>query len=412
MYRSSIAGVTIATLMMWSRFGYAESISLAAALDRAANRPTIVVAEADQAAARAIAQAARRPLYNPEVSIGAGPRFVAGDRSLTLQAGIAQTIELGGKRAARATAADARIAVADAALEDARVAARIEAWRAYELAVVAHAQRDAAIEVEQLAADVVKAVSSSKSAGGDTQLSVNLALADLGRARHARLDADNTYSAAVAALATVIGAGASESLEPDATGVEIPELGLPLKDAIARANRRPDLVAIRSEIAAAQADLHSAERAAVPDITLSLGYAFEPDPGQRTHALLVGAAIALPFRSHNELARSTARAEVHRATLVASSAEIEVERAVQLAYARDARARDAFTSFDREVIGRFHENLVLARESLRAGKIDFFAYSVARRELSASRVDYLNALAEAIEARAEFARAVGVEVGP
>ena len=87
-------------------------------------------------------------------------------------------------------------------------------------------------------------------------------------------------------------------------------------------------------------------------------------------------------------------------------------REARLALRNYVRARDAVLGFDREVNERLHEILALARESFESGKLDYFEFNVVRRELVASRTAYLDAIAEAIEARHALMRAAGQDGAP
>jgi cobalt-zinc-cadmium efflux system outer membrane protein len=388
----------------------AEPITLADALRRAEVHPDVAISQADRDAAIGSADQAQLPLYNPELNLSAGPRLASGSRLLGVQIGIAQTIELGGKRDARRSAADARAHVAAAGVLATRISARIDAWRAYELAIVARMRRDAAKDAEALATSVVAAT--KEAAWKGTQLQLNLAEAELGRAVHDRFDTENGYAAAIAELAKTIGAPAMELVEPSATTPALPQPPAPDDIALRAIASHPDLVRARAAIDAAGADVRVADAAAVPDVTLSLSYAYEPDVDRRTQAIFLGAALPLPLRNRNQGQRASARALEHRAELESGWLRTEVERETRAGADRYTRARAAVESFNREVSERLHENLQLAEDSFRAGKIDFFAFTTARRDLFANRLAYLAAFDEAIEAWAVLARSAALEVQP
>ncbi|MFT3700156.1 MAG: TolC family protein [Kofleriaceae bacterium] len=396
--------------LLGARFATAESITLDDALRRASARPSVAIATADRDAARGNALAADLPLYNPTLELAAGPRWSSGSVLGGASVGIGQTIELGGKRAARRDAADARVRSAASGLLGAQLAARIETWRAYELAVVARLRVESANEAEKTASEVVAATQQAQALGGETQLRLNLAIADLGKAKHDRLDAENEYAGAIADLASAI--GATDIPEPSDRSPRLPAALAESLAVNAAISNRPDLVQARAEVDATNADVHVADAGAVPDITLSLTYGYEPDPDVKTHTLAVGATIALPIRTRNQGQRAVTRALAHRADVEATWLRVEVERTARVAAQRYARALAAVEAFDREVSDKLHENLQLAADSYRAGKIDFYAFSIARRDLFANRLGYLDAAAEAIEAWAAVSRASALEVTP
>lgn len=407
-----VTGILPVVLLASSHVAAAERISLNEVLRRAASRPSVAMAASDRDAARGTAIGASLPTYNPIFEAAAGPRFATGSVNLGASIGLGQTIELGDKREARTDAAEARLRASEQALGAARAFAQIEAWRAYERAIVARLKLDAARESEATAAEVVGATQQAQALGGETQLRLNLAVADRGRAKRERIDAENAYAAALAELATSIGAPPREEVEPDAV---IPVLPAPRNEdeAVARAiAQRPELVSALAELVASRADERAADAAAIPDVTLSVTYTYEPDPDLQTQSVLFGASIPLPLRTRNQGQRAAARALAHRAQLEAERLRVEVERDTRLTVQRYARAVIAMQAFDKDVTERLHENLQLAADSFRAGKIDFYAFSLARRDLFANRLSYLDAVAEAVDAWAQLARAAALEVKP
>jgi cobalt-zinc-cadmium efflux system outer membrane protein len=410
----SVASVLLAAGLIYApRSSSAEPISLEEALRRAESRPTVAIAAADRDAARGNARQAALPLYNPTVDVSAGPRLSSGSLFTGVQLGLSQTIELGGKRSARSDAAEARLRAEDVAVGASARLARIEVWRAYELAMVARMRVEATKEAEATAAEIVSATQQALALGGETQLRINLAAADLGRTRHDLADAENAYATALADLASAMGARSSEHPEPAATAFVFPASLKSEDEASARGlDARPDLAQARAALLAAGADVRAADAAGVPDVTLGITYGYDPDVDVRTHSVLFGASIGLPLRNRNQGARAASRALEHRAQLETDWLVTEVERAARLAYGRYARASAALAAFSKDVSEKLHENLQLATDSFRAGKIDFYAFTLARRELLANRLAYLDALGEAIERWADLARATALEVTP
>jgi outer membrane protein, heavy metal efflux system len=388
----------------------ADNISLDEAVRRAARRPAVAMADADREAARSEATGARQPIYNPELGVSAGPKFSAGSTFPSVEVALAQTIELGGKRAARRDAADARVRVATEALDLAVLQAKLDAWRAFQLALTARARLETARDAEQLAAQVETAMRDSQTLGAGTQLQVNLTTAEVGRARHDRIDAENGYERALAELASVVGALPRERLEPRGELAAFPALVESEDQVVARALRaRPELAVARAEVDAARANARLAGGLARPDLTMGVSYGYEEDPDFQAHTVLVSATIALPVRTRNQGGRAAARARERRAEIDQSRLRTDVEREARLALQTYQRARDAVLGFDREVNERLHDNLELARQSFEAGKIDYFEFNVVRRELVNSRLAYLDAVAEAIEAWHALQRAIGEE---
>jgi|JI10StandDraft_1071094.scaffolds.fasta_scaffold16164_3 cobalt-zinc-cadmium efflux system outer membrane protein len=394
-----VSGITVS---------HADSITLDQAVRRAANRPAVAIAGTEVDAVRAEAAGARRPIYNPELGVAIGPRFGGGQTLLDAEVSLAQTIELGGKRDARRAVADARVAAAGSNLVQAQLDAEFEVWRAFQLTLLARARIDATREAEALATQLVTASSDRQALGAGTQLQINLATLEGGRARHDRLDAENAYDAALAELARVIGAAPDERLEPVGELATLPAAALDEDALVARAlANRPDLDVARAGLRVARAEVRLANAEATPNLTASVSYGYEQDLDTDFHAVMAGLSISLPVRNRNQGARSAARARVRGAELEQDRRTVDVEREVRVAIRAYARAREALLGFDREINERLHDNLELAHESFVAGKLDYFEFSVVRRDLVANRLAFLDAATEAVDAWSTVQRAVG-----
>jgi cobalt-zinc-cadmium efflux system outer membrane protein len=404
---------TVLAFAMTVGIGHAEPITLEQAVARAARRPTVEMAGADVDAARASAAGARRPIYNPELGVAVGPRFAGGTTGVEADISIVQTIELGGKRRARQAGATARLVVAAAGLTVASRDAVLEARRAFQLALVARARVDSAKEAEQLATQIATATRDRKELGSGTLLETNLANAEVGRARHDRIDAVNDYETALVELAAAVGTEAGERLEPEGVLADFAEVRWTEDQVVERAlARRPELTQARGERGVAAADVKLADALGRPDLTVGLSYGFEQDLEVDVHTALLSASISLPVRNRNQGERAAARARQRRADLDHRRQELQITREARLALTNYLRARDAVLGFDAQVTERLDENLVLARDSFESGKIDYFEFNVVRRELIASRAAYLDAVAEAVEAWHALMRAAGEEKTP
>jgi len=391
----------------------ATPITLEQAIQRAGGRPEVVMAGASTEAARHEATQASLPAYNPELTVGAGPRFVGGDRSIALQVGLGHTIQLGGKRSARRAVADARIEAAEAERIAATLVARAETWRAFQVALVLRERVIMAKEAEQVSIQVEEATRERQKVGFGTQLELNLTTAEVGRARHDRLDAERKYDSALAELASAIGAKASEVLEPTGTLALTPTLAGDVETLIARAVReRPEARVALAASKIARAEIRTADADAAPDLTLGVSYGYERDLDVSAQLVLATASIGLPLFNRNQGKRRAVRSLASRAEIDVAWTATEIEREIRIAVSSYQRAREAVLGFDKDVNERLHENLELARASYTSGKIDYFQFNVVRRELLASRNAYLDAVEEAIDAWSALQQATGGEVMP
>ena len=406
-----VRAVAMALMGLTVTAAHADTITLDEALRRATARPTVAMAAAEEDAMRADASGARRPIYNPELGITVGPSRGGGVFLFGGDLSLFQTIERGGKRAARVDAAEARVRVAGAQRQLEAAVARLDARRAFELAQVQGDRVEAARDAEQVATEVAEATEQTLTFGKGTQLEVNLVRAELGRAKHDRLDADSAYETALAELATAIGAAADERLEPAGRLASPATLPWTEDDFVAVAQRnRPELAGARAEIELARAETKAADAEAVADVTLGISYGFSQDPDIETHAVLFSASFPLLVRNRNQGARAASRIRARRAEIDGTRVQTEIEREARLAYQGYQRAREAVLGFDQDVIGKLHDNLELARASFTSGKLDYFTFSQARRDLIASQRDYLDAISEVVEARYAVLRAAGEDL--
>jgi cobalt-zinc-cadmium efflux system outer membrane protein len=412
-HAKALARVAVGASLLIGGLATAAPITLDQAIQRADSRPLVGMANVSAEAARHDAEQASLSTYSPQLSASAGPRFVAGDRTFAFDIGLGHTFELGGKRSARRAVADAKIEAADAEIGAARLLARIEAWRAFQVALVMRERVAMAKEAEQVAIQVETATTERQKVGFGTQLEINLTTAEVGRARHDRLDAERKYDTAIAELASAIGGNATETFEPEGQLVPPPAIAVDINALVGRATKeRPEARVARASSNVARAEIRSADAEAVPDLSIGVTYEYERDPEATAQTVLGTVGIGLPFFNRNQGARKAARSTARRAEIELAWTTTEIEREVRVAISSYQRTREAVLGFDKEVNERLHENLELARASYTSGKIDYFQFNVVRRELLASRNAYLDAFEETVEAWSAVQQALGGEVKP
>ena len=405
MTRTTAVSFALCATLLLGRAAAAAPVSLTlddvlarARVDAAA----VQLAAPDRERAAGEGVAARAPRYDPTVSLAVGPWF--GDRTqVALDASVMQTFELGGKRVRRMAVADAAQRVATAATQRAVQLAVVEARRAFELALLARARRDVAVENEHLAQELQVAAAERFRLGATIQLDVELAAATAGRAVRDRLDAERVYAAARRAIAAAIGAPPDVEVEP------VGEL-MALHDVEAAGPSVTQAMAQRADLQASVADEHRAraavELAAVELGTdLALGLAYNRTPSDQT--LLVAASITLPLRDRARGTKAIARAELSRTRVTAVVLRREIEREVLSALASEGAARAAVAAFDEQVLSRLAAMVEGATTMYRSGQIDLTQVSLARRELVETRLARLDALATWIEAHAALELAMG-----
>lgn len=394
--RSAGALVTIACLMA-AGSASAETVTLEEALKRAVEgNPDLQAAGADVEVSEGMLLGARKLPYNPELGAQLGPSFGDGQTFFDYEVGLSQTVELGGKRGDRVAGAEARCGGAEARQRWTRYLTTLQVRRAFFLALVARSRMETARDAEAVAAELKAAALDRISLGAGTQLDVNVGTAAVGRAQAERMAAERRYREARVQLATVLGAPAKADLEPDGQVPSFATLSLDEEAFIARALKRDDIAALGLERDAAQADMALAGALAVPDV--SLGVIYGRDALDDTHAVLFGLSAPIPLFNRNQGGRAAANGTFRRATILADAGRRQAEREARAAFRNYSLARDAVLGFDRDVVEKLGENLTLARESFRAGKIGLLEFNVVRRDLVDTRNAYLEALAQLIDA--------------
>ncbi len=390
----------------------ARPLTLDQALDRATRRPSVRLATLDVASARADARGAALPTHDPQLSAGGGPRLGAGRPELQIELALSQTFELGGKRSARIEVADARTRAIEIARDAELLSARVEAWRAFEHVLLARDRVATRREVEHLATTLATAIQRGAAAGGTTELRANVAVAEAGRAASERTAAQAELATARARLATAIGAGPAEPLDVTGEVVDPPALRVAIDRLVERALRTHPAATIADQrLAVARARVTDADARGAPDLTVGLGYAYDPDP-DGAHVVVGTLSIPLAIRNRNQGERAAARIGAKRADLERSYTRLEIERAVRLAVGNYRRARAAVAGFDRGVLEQLGRNLAAAQDAYSKGGLDFVELTATKRELIASRIAYLDARLALIDAWADLAVATGMEVSP
>ncbi|MBI5547135.1 MAG: TolC family protein [Deltaproteobacteria bacterium] len=388
----------------------AEKITLDEALKRAAkDNPDLQAAGAEVEVSAGVLLGARKLPYNPELDARLGPAFGGGQTLFEYEVGLSQTLELGGQRKRRTAAAEARRGAADARERWARYLTALRVRRAYFLALVTRARLETTRDAETVAAELKAAAVERISLGAGTQLEVNVGTAAVGRAQAERMAAERRYREARAELASIIGAAPDADLEPEGQVPRFETPALTEEEYVERALKREDVAALGLERDATQADLALAEALAVPD--LSLGVTYGRDAVDSTNAVLLGLSMPIPIFNRNQGGQAAARGALRRTTILADVGRREAEREARTAFRNYSLARDAVSGFDRDVIEKLGENLGLARESFRAGKIGLLEFNVVRRDLVDTRLAYLDALAQLVDAWFALEAAAGGSVG-
>jgi cobalt-zinc-cadmium efflux system outer membrane protein len=397
-----IAWLAMAALLIPSRPVSGESIEidLPTALARARERSAAAIAARGEVAVAegAVTAAGLAFIDNPEVEVGAGPRWSGAPgagTALQAEVRLVQSLELG-RRGPRRELARAGVAQRQAEASAALRAIDLEVASAFYDAVLAARSADLAAHGEELAQRAAEAADRRRKAGEITDLDANLARGALGRARAAGHAARAERAQAIGRLGALIGAGPDDAI---AVRGEL-EAVAPLDPAALRAQAasRPDVRAFDAERAVAAAERDQAEVAALPQLALWASYQRED-----TEAVVLGGLrVALPVWNRGQGERQAAAARERRAIASREATLRAAERQIADAVAAHGLASAAVDAFERDVLPVLDDSEQLLQKAIAAGQIAVSDYLVARQEILDGRREHL----ERLVARARAGAAV------
>jgi outer membrane protein, heavy metal efflux system len=279
---------------------------------------------------------------------------------------LSQTWDLGGSRGLLRSAAEQRIAEAEAGLAARRAALRLEVLQRFHATIAAESRRAAAAR-RALALAELESIAQRRTQAGDLAgyEARRLALS----AREARILAEARAAEVLAAreaLAALVG--------PVAIGAGLDASPLTASDtdtqlANASVDAHPELEALRRTLETALAAATAAQRWRVP-VEFGLGRKQIDTPASAEHALLLEVALPLPLfdRNQADAARRRSEADLARAELLTAQRRLAAERAALQA---DARQRvESALAYRDELVPEARALGEIAARSFSAGELD------------------------------------------
>ncbi|GER09889.1 TolC family protein [Variovorax boronicumulans] len=337
------------------------------------------------------------------------------NRTTTLQ--LSQPLELGGKRAARVTAAERARDQAVSALSARRAELRASAVTAFFDVLTAQERLRLAQDSVGLAQIATRAAANRVAAGKVSPLEETKARVAEAGIRVELLQAEGTLRASRQLLAALWGNPAPRFTQVDGAVDQLPAQAA----APEVARRLPDAPVLRQarlevERRRALSDLEQAKR--IPDVTVSLGVkrvpASEGEGGEavsssRRNQVVVGLSVPLPIFDTNRgnIAEALSREDKARDELAA--AELQLGADVAQASERLRSARATAETLQRDALPGAETAYRAATKGFELGKFSFLEALDAQRTLFQVRNQYLVALAEAHRAAGELDRLLGTE---
>lgn len=364
--------------------------------------PDVALARAGIAGAEADLESARaRP--NPTLSIstaGADPHAGVGngpigDKRLDSILGISQVIERGDKRALRTEAGRRNLLAARSDAADMLRQRRIDAANAF-YDLLAAQQREAAVGDIARFSRHTAAIAEMRLAHGD------ISRVDVARVRtdtaRAEADADQAHADrknAQIALAQLLDMSAdTERLEADgewpSPASTDAESAIPVETLL---SSRPDVVAARARVEAAQTAVELARAQTHRDVTVGFQVEHNPQNPQYTHSPLYGVSVSFPLllgnNFHGDIARAeadyTAALQMQRKTEAAADAELRARQAALTAWRQQAQR------LTQELLPEAKRAAVAMEFAFERGAVGMLDLLDARRTLKATEQDVINA---------------------
>jgi cobalt-zinc-cadmium efflux system outer membrane protein len=395
-----VAALTL--VLSWGTIGFAQiappalpaAVSLEEVLKLLDERSPRTAAERASIAVTAADRITAQTLPNPTLSYG-GVHLVSGlsTGAVTQQQVILeQPLLLFHQRQARLDAADINVKAEEARVEEVLAGRRVTVRQTF--ASLLSRQEQLRVVQESLTnLERVQQLVRARAAAGDRSqyevLRVETETESLRvQAMNAATDVDDV-SGQLAALLGLPGwtPRAVGVLEPGTVSTDVEELWATAE------RRRPSLVALRQQEAAARGGLFLARRERLPVPALSGGAQTTRDVNGTS--AIVGLSIPLPFTDHNQGAVARATAQIDAADLLIKAglgeARAEIERAATVLKNR----RVALRAFDGAVSQRVPTLRRMAEDAYREGSADILELLDANRSLrdfQLARVQQLEAV--------------------
>ncbi|MBZ4415305.1 TolC family protein [Myxococcus sp. RHSTA-1-4] len=404
-HRLAMAAPWLAIALLLPRPGVARTsseLTLEEALVLARQRaPALLEAAGRVAEARGPVAGASPPLRdNPTLELEAGPSSTAeGRRGVDVAVGLVQPLELGGKQGARRESARAGLARETAARQDTERRVLGEVAATFLRALHARERTKLAREAEATAVSTAQSTQRRFEAGDVPVVDVNVARVALARARADVAGAEGEEASLLYMLRALLGVGLAQPLGVRGELRALAVAGPPA----ASTGERPDIVALESEVAQAEADLRLGRRSAWPDVGVGVRYQREVDET----AVLGTLSVPVPLFSWGQEARVTGEARVRRLQTALEAARRARDVQVEAARVQHRKRQEALELLEREALPLLADNESLALKSYEAGEMGLAEFLLVRRDTLEARTAYLDSLLQAALARVQLAVETG-----
>jgi outer membrane protein, heavy metal efflux system len=352
--------------------------------------------------------------FNPELELqgaaGQG-RGRGGDnerRGLNGQGvGLSQTIWLRGQRGFRIQAAAAGVDRAAAGVQNAEREVIGETLQTFGETLVAQERVALARDLVALATEVRSSAVKRFEADAVPQLDVFRAEVERNKAQNRLVAEERNLATAQRALALLLGRPATQAIRAESPLILPLPTGEPASLQQMALERRPDLVAARAGVRAADAELAlvRAERF-FPEVRVGVRYDQAQEFDSTTRNGLLALAVPLPLVNRRQGELDRALAELRRQEANVRLIQRQIETEVATAYQQVVASRRITEAYTSRILPDQNRNFQMLREGYNLGQLSITDVLVGQRELIEAREAYLEAAATLNTAAAALYRAL------
>ncbi len=357
-------------------------------------------------------------LPDPTLSFGAlwlptayGLRLNQDDFTM-MEVGVSQAVPFPGKLALREKAATFEAEAAVHTVEEARLRlARDVTIRWWQLLSV-HRSLIVIADTERLLQQLVEIADTSYRVGEGLQQDVISARLELARLAQQKAQHLGLHRAEIVRLNALLNRPADSAIRlPDDVDTGLPDVRSDQELRERGRQSRPLLAERQNAIDAAQSRLELAHKDYYPDFTVGTAYSFRQNVHGQALSDFVSfqLSVNLPIYADSKQAKAVDQrnSELLKERYALDEAEREIQAEISAALALYQGNREQFRQFDSGILPLAQQNVTAALTAYQVGKTDFLNVIRAENVWFAYRMQYWQALAEAYQALAQLAAAVG-----
>jgi cobalt-zinc-cadmium efflux system outer membrane protein len=373
----------------------------------------------DQALSAAFAHNPELAAVGREIGIAEGDRRQAGlvpnpelswevedtrRKTSTTTVTLSQALELGGKRGARIEVAEAGQAVARLELERQRNGLRADVIQAFHAALRAQTALELAQQSQALTERGLRVVEGRVKAGQSSPVEATRAQVQLAQAQAAVRRAQSGRSVARQSLARLTGSAEAGFDRLDSASLS-PGPAPRAEPLLAKVEQTADWRLAAARIERGEASLGSEKAQRIPNLTVSLGSQYSREDRERVN--VVGLSMPLPLFDRNQGNVLAAARRADQARDLRNAVELRLRSDTRSALDQWATAMGEVQAYDRTILPSAQQAVDTATRGFEMGKFAFLEVLDAQRTLIEARGLYLDALAQATDARAQVERIYG-----